>query len=83
MCFPWTNPDFLPEDHPAGSEVEAQVVTQSAGESSRSAVYRIVVENPAKVERGVKTVSLDGTEQADGVVPLAVEGMHEVRVVLG
>jgi cyclic beta-1,2-glucan synthetase len=49
----------------------------------RSATYRIVVENSAQVERGVKSVRVDGTEQADGVVPLADEGTHEVRVVLG
>ncbi len=48
-----------------------------------SATYQILVENPAKVERGVKRVSVDGTEQGDGVVPLVDRGTHEVRVVLG
>jgi cyclic beta-1,2-glucan synthetase len=49
----------------------------------RSATYRIVVDNPAKVERGVKSVRVNGSEQANGVVLLADEGTHEVRVVLG
>ncbi len=49
----------------------------------RSATYHIVVENPAKVERGVQSVTLDGAEQPNGVIPLAEEGTHEVRVVLG
>jgi cellobiose phosphorylase len=49
----------------------------------RSATYHIVVENPAKVERGVKAVTVDGAAQSDGYVRLAEVGAHEVRVVLG
>jgi cyclic beta-1,2-glucan synthetase len=49
----------------------------------RSATYHIVIENPAKVERGVKTVTVDGAQKPDGLVRLAAEGTHEVRVVLG
>jgi cyclic beta-1,2-glucan synthetase len=50
----------------------------------RSATYRVSVENPDGVERGVKEVRVDGSVQADGVVPLADDGKtHTVQVVLG
>jgi cyclic beta-1,2-glucan synthetase len=49
-----------------------------------SAEYRIVVENPAGVERGVRGVTLDGRECPPGDVPLTDDGQrHEIRVVLG
>jgi hypothetical protein len=42
------------------------------------------VENPKGVERGVASVTLDGAELPDKVVPLADDGRtHEVRVVMG
>jgi len=53
---------------------EAEVRTASAR-------IRIVVENPAGVNRGVRRVELDGVEQAAPEVPLT--GHHEIRVVLG
>ncbi len=50
----------------------------------RSATYRIVVENPQGVERGVASVTLDGHPVDGGRVPLADDGReHEVRVKLG
>jgi cyclic beta-1,2-glucan synthetase len=50
----------------------------------RSATYRIAVENPGHVERGVQEVRVDGELQADGVIRLADDGRtHEVQVVLG
>jgi cyclic beta-1,2-glucan synthetase len=49
-----------------------------------SATYHIMVENPTGVERGVRSVTLDGAEVAGGVVALADDGRrHEVRVVMG
>jgi cyclic beta-1,2-glucan glucanotransferase len=50
-----------------------------------STVYRITVENPKGVCRGVSRVSLDGTGlPADAPVPLSDDGReHEVRVLLG
>ena len=46
--------------------------------------YRIKVENPLAVSRGVASVELDGTTQADDVLHLADDGQsHSVRVVLG
>ena len=47
--------------------------------------YRITVENPEGVSRGVARVSLDGTSLAnDARIPLVDDGgQHEVRVVLG
>ena len=46
--------------------------------------YRVRVENPHGVNRGVKSIELDGRQLSDGVVPIALEsGPHEVRVVLG
>ena len=49
------------------------------------AVYRITVENPSGVSRGVSRVTLDGTPlPADGLVPLVDDaGEHQVQVVLG
>jgi cyclic beta-1,2-glucan synthetase len=46
--------------------------------------YRCRVENPDRVESGVREVYLDGTPVPDRVVRLADDGQgHEVRVVLG
>ncbi|MBX6313353.1 MAG: hypothetical protein IRY99_10630 [Isosphaeraceae bacterium] len=50
----------------------------------RSASYRIVVENPDGVERGVRTITLDDQPREGGEIPLADDGHeHVVRVVLG
>jgi cellobiose phosphorylase len=50
----------------------------------RSATYRVQVDNPAAVCRGVLSVSVDGQHVPDGAVPLRDDGrVHEVRVVLG
>ena len=48
-----------------------------------SATYRIKVENPLGLSRGVATVELDGAIQDDDEIPLTDEGNHEVRVVMG
>ena len=46
--------------------------------------YRIKVENPLAVSRGVATVDFDGTVQTNDEIPLADDGLtHNVRVVLG
>jgi cyclic beta-1,2-glucan synthetase len=46
--------------------------------------YRIVVENPNGVNRGVARLDLDGTEIQGPTVPIAHDGQaHVVRVVLG
>lgn len=49
------------------------------------AVYRITVENPSGVSRGVSRITLDGTVlPADALVPLVDDaGEHQVEVVLG
>ncbi|HEY6230737.1 MAG TPA: glucoamylase family protein [Pyrinomonadaceae bacterium] len=48
------------------------------------ATYRIRVENPLGLSRGVASVELDGAVQADDEIPLTDDGNHhEVRVVLG
>ena len=50
----------------------------------QSAHYRIAVENPRGVERGVAEVWLDGQLREDLVIPLADDRQtHEVRVVMG
>jgi cyclic beta-1,2-glucan synthetase len=50
----------------------------------RSARYRISVENPYHVARGVVRVDLDGTLLPDGHIPLEDDGrVHRVRVTLG
>ena len=49
-----------------------------------SASYRIRVENPAGVERGVRSVTVDGQPVSGGTVPLLNDGReHNVRVELG
>jgi cyclic beta-1,2-glucan synthetase len=50
-----------------------------------SAIYRIRVENPSGVARGVVSTELDGTLLAGlGNIPLADDGgVHNIRVVLG
>jgi len=46
--------------------------------------FRIRVENPLAVSRGVATVELDGALQTDDEVQLIDDGQtHTVRVVLG
>jgi cyclic beta-1,2-glucan synthetase len=48
------------------------------------AEWRIAVENPAGVNRGVQSVELDGVDHSGRDIPLAgVTGVHAVRVVLG
>jgi len=50
-----------------------------------SSLYRITVENPERVCRGVSRVSLDGTLlPGEGLVPLVDDGLeHRVEVMLG
>lgn len=49
-----------------------------------SATYVIQVRNPSHVERGVKSVTLDGETLADGIVALVNDGIsHTVEVTLG
>jgi cyclic beta-1,2-glucan synthetase len=46
--------------------------------------YRIKVENPHSVSRGVATIELDGRTQSEGEVTLRDDGqVHEIRVVMG
>ncbi|HTU88567.1 MAG TPA: glycosyl transferase family 36, partial [Gemmataceae bacterium] len=50
----------------------------------RSATYRIRVENPNGVERGVSDIYIDGQKRDDKEVVLLDDGRtHEVRVILG
>jgi cyclic beta-1,2-glucan synthetase len=49
-----------------------------------STTYRIKVENPGSINRGVASVELDGAIQLDDEVVLSDDGQtHEVRVVMG
>jgi cyclic beta-1,2-glucan synthetase len=51
---------------------------------SRNAEYRIAVENPDGVNRGVRSVDVDGRVMSDGLIPIIDDGgVHHVRVVLG
>ncbi|HAE57974.1 MAG TPA: glycosyltransferase 36 associated protein, partial [Anaerolineae bacterium] len=46
--------------------------------------YKISIENPDKVNRGVKQVFVDGVLLADSLIPLVDDGQaHEVQVILG
>jgi cyclic beta-1,2-glucan synthetase len=50
----------------------------------KGATYRIKVENPLGVHRGVMTLQLDGAPQSGAEIVLADDGQtHNVRVVLG
>lgn len=49
-----------------------------------SATYRIRFDNSKKASRGVRSVTLDGTVLADGIIPLSDDGLtHDVRVAIG
>lgn len=48
-----------------------------------AAIYRIKVENPLGISRGIATVELDGNLQTDDWIPLVEDGNHSVRIVLG
>jgi cyclic beta-1,2-glucan synthetase len=46
--------------------------------------YRILVENPSRVCRGVERIELDGVDMSAADIPIADDGReHSVRVVLG
>jgi cyclic beta-1,2-glucan synthetase len=46
--------------------------------------FQIVVENPGGVNRGVRTIEVDGQARPDPTLPIAdIAGSHRVRVVLG
>jgi cyclic beta-1,2-glucan glucanotransferase len=47
-------------------------------------IYRIKVENPLAIHRGIASVELDGALQTSDDIPLIDDGQaHAVRVVLG
>ena len=46
--------------------------------------FHIVVENPRGVNRGVRSVEVDGKAATDGIVPLnEATGRHDIKVILG
>ncbi|MBR6219179.1 MAG: hypothetical protein IKQ80_01300, partial [Clostridia bacterium] len=47
----------------------------------RGATYRIRVENPTHVEKGVAAIEVDGMPV--DVIPIFTEGVHDVRVIMG
>ncbi len=50
----------------------------------RSATYRIRVENPNGVERGIASIEVDGLAQAGTSFPIHDDGqIHEVRAIMG
>jgi cellobiose phosphorylase len=49
----------------------------------RNAVYRIMVDNKAGAEKGVKSITLDGNPLEGTVLPVLNDGkVHEVVVVM-
>ena len=49
-----------------------------------AARYKIEIENPVKVNRGVTQIFLDGNPLPGNLLPLSDDGQaHEVRVVMG
>ena len=50
----------------------------------RTATYHLVVRNPRHVERGVKTISVDGKLESNRSIALVDDGrQHEIEVELG
>jgi cyclic beta-1,2-glucan synthetase len=46
--------------------------------------YKINVENPQNMNRGVQRILLDGVPLSAGLIPLVDDGLlHEVRIVMG
>jgi cyclic beta-1,2-glucan synthetase len=46
--------------------------------------YKVSVENPNGVNRGIKNISLDGNLLPDNLIPLVDNGQqHEVRIMMG
>ncbi|HQU74296.1 MAG TPA: hypothetical protein PLG66_18460, partial [Calditrichia bacterium] len=48
----------------------------------RDGVYHILVENPNGISRGVKKITVNGTEIPGNVIPPLGPGEHRVRVIL-
>lgn len=49
-----------------------------------AAVYEITIKNPEAVNKGVKSVSLDGKKLEEAVLPLTDDGLeHQVEVIMG
>jgi len=49
----------------------------------RGATFHIAVTNPNGVEKGVKSVTLDGRPQAGPIPPQSAGSIHRVEVVMG
>jgi cellobiose phosphorylase len=49
----------------------------------RGATYDIVVKNPSKASKGVKSLVVDGKPVEGNVAPVFTFGKHKVEVVLG
>ncbi len=50
----------------------------------RGATYQIEVENPAHVNKGVKSVAVDGKTLASQVIPVFTDGqVHTVKIIMG
>jgi cellobiose phosphorylase len=50
----------------------------------REATYRIAVENPEHVSKGIKKIIVDGQEQPANLVPPFRDGkIHEVQALMG
>ncbi len=71
--------DSLSFDPCIPSDWEGFSLTYRHGES----LYRIRVENPQRVNRGVKQVVLDGQEVEDANISLLQDGEHQVQIILG
>jgi cellobiose phosphorylase len=49
-----------------------------------TAQYKISVENPNNVNRGIRQVLMDGNPLPDNLIPMVQDGrQHEVQVVMG
>ena len=46
-------------------------------------IFRIEIENPDSINRGVLYVAVDGKQSPEGFIDLTMGGSHHVRVVMG
>jgi cellobiose phosphorylase len=50
----------------------------------RHSTYHILVENPEHVEKGIKSLFIDGRESAGNLIPALKDGkVHEIRAIMG
>lgn len=63
--------------------IPADWKTYAVSRQFRGAIYNITIQNPDGVQKGVKSISIDGKELTSNVIPLQEKGEYNITVVLG